>query len=75
MSHGGVNSTVVTEDAATFEALIRRNIAERGFYVVMDNRISLLCPAQVIRDAVLHRDALRNYAAERGWIADGNLTR
>ena len=57
-------------DASLFEDEIRRGIAERGFYVVLDEHISLVCDAKVIEDAVLHREALRGYASGRGWIAE-----
>ena len=57
-------------DASILEDEIRRSIAERGFYVVPDEHIRRICDAEVIEDAVLHREALRRYAAERGWIAE-----
>jgi hypothetical protein len=57
-------------DLTDLTIAIHAGIARRGSYVLMDERVRLLHGAKKGADLSLHRDAILEFAEERGWHAE-----
>lgn len=52
-----------------FVTTIRLGIAQRGFYILLDDRIKLICGPNYATDTA-DRDTLRHFAATHGWFVE-----
>ena len=49
---------------------IRAGIAERGFYLALDGRTSVIWENDGSKDPINHERAITRFAQENGWRAD-----